>query len=190
MILRKGSTIYINPVEALIIERIASNEVLPVLSRLLRAMGFSRGRSETRAPRAARGGVHRHAAVALPLYRGRRRHRERLGRAFRCVVTPGHSPGHTCLYEPDSRTLLAGDVFSPVIQFFSDQENPLRGQFASFSRLDLLGAARVLPGHRDMLTGTTEMAAQLNAHHMARSMSNRRSVDGFVDGCLSDGGLC
>ncbi|MFA5317630.1 MAG: MBL fold metallo-hydrolase, partial [Dehalococcoidales bacterium] len=28
---------------------------------------------------------------------------------FRCIETPGHSPGHLCLYEPENKLLVAGD---------------------------------------------------------------------------------
>ena len=28
---------------------------------------------------------------------------------FRCVSTPGHTPGHLCLYEPNQKFLLSGD---------------------------------------------------------------------------------
>ncbi|MDP4121289.1 MAG: MBL fold metallo-hydrolase, partial [Bacillota bacterium] len=30
----------------------------------------------------------------------------------RVIETPGHTPGHICLYEPQSRTLIAGDLFN------------------------------------------------------------------------------
>ncbi len=49
---------------------------------------------------------------------------------FRCVSTPGHSLGHTCLYEPDKKILVAGDHIlidiTPNIQCWSDDHNPLR----------------------------------------------------------------
>lgn len=31
------------------------------------------------------------------------------GRRLRCILTPGHTPGHLCLYEPERRWLFCGD---------------------------------------------------------------------------------
>ena len=31
------------------------------------------------------------------------------GRILRCVLTPGHTPGHLCLYDPEARRLFCGD---------------------------------------------------------------------------------
>src|SRR6056297_144878 len=31
------------------------------------------------------------------------------GYSFTCIQTPGHTPGHTCLFEPNYRFLIAGD---------------------------------------------------------------------------------
>ena len=31
------------------------------------------------------------------------------GRMLRCVLTPGHTPGHLCLYDPARRRLFCGD---------------------------------------------------------------------------------
>ena len=34
---------------------------------------------------------------------------QRGSHALRCVLTPGHTPGHLCLYEPEARWLFSGD---------------------------------------------------------------------------------
>ncbi len=31
------------------------------------------------------------------------------GHTLRCILTPGHTPGHLCLYEPERRWLFSGD---------------------------------------------------------------------------------
>jgi len=47
---------------------------------------------------------------------------------FRCVYTPGHSLGHTCLYEPEKKILVAGDHIlidiTPNIQCWSEFRIP------------------------------------------------------------------
>ena len=49
---------------------------------------------------------------------------------FRVVETPGHTPGHLALYEPESRILFGGDhvlfVISPSIALFPDGADGLQ----------------------------------------------------------------
>jgi glyoxylase-like metal-dependent hydrolase (beta-lactamase superfamily II) len=59
---------------------------------------------------------------------------------FKCVSTPGHSLGHTCLYEPDKKILVAGDHIlidiRPNIQCWSDDHNPLQNYLASLDKVN------------------------------------------------------
>lgn len=145
-LMKKGSMIYASGAEALSVEKIASRAILPILARLLRAMGFPEEDPEEVLPELL-GDEYRlvnqwpfccleDGAVI-----------ERGGRRFRCIVAPGHSPGHMCLHQADSSLLIAGDVFSPVLQFFSGAGNPLRDQLDSFAELRSLEPRVVLPGH-------------------------------------------
>ena len=49
---------------------------------------------------------------------------------FRCVATPGHSPGHTSLYEANKKILVAGDHIlfdiTPNITYWVEMEDALR----------------------------------------------------------------
>jgi len=92
---------------------------------------------------------------------------------FRCVMTPGHSRGHTCLYEPDKKVLLAGDHIlidiTPNIQCWSDAENPLQNYLDSLDKVSHLDVDLVLPGHRRLVTDFQGRIQELKTHHRTRA---------------------
>ena len=87
-------------------------------------------------------------------------------------MTPGHTPGHTCLYEPDKKILVAGDHIltdiTPNIQCWSDQRNPLKDYLASLDKVYTLKVAHVLPGHRRLFRNYRERIDELKQHHKRR----------------------
>ena len=91
---------------------------------------------------------------------------------FQCVSTPGHSMGHTCLYEPDKKILVAGDHIlidiTPNIQCWSDEQNPLQNYLASLDKVNELEIDLVLPGHRRLITDHKARIAELKEHHERR----------------------
>jgi glyoxylase-like metal-dependent hydrolase (beta-lactamase superfamily II) len=91
---------------------------------------------------------------------------------FRCVSTPGHSLGHTCLYEPDKKILVAGDHIlidiTPNIQCWSDDYNPLENYLASLDKVNEMEINLVLPGHRRLITDHRARIAELKEHHQRR----------------------
>ncbi|MHB9092716.1 MAG: MBL fold metallo-hydrolase, partial [Chloroflexota bacterium] len=92
---------------------------------------------------------------------------------FVCVETPGHTPGHTCLYDPAKRLFFSGDAvledITPNISLFADGENPLRDYLESLAKIAGLAIDLVLPGHRRVFTGLKRRVAELQAHHRARA---------------------
>ena len=91
---------------------------------------------------------------------------------FSCLHTPGHSLGHTCLYEPEKRILVAGDHIlidiTPNIQCWSENQNPLASYLASLDRVHDLDVELTLPGHRRLITDHRSRIAELKAHHAQR----------------------
>lgn len=91
---------------------------------------------------------------------------------FTCVHTPGHTQGHTCLYEPVHRFLIAGDHLlediTPNIQCWSDDTNPLKDYLESLDKVRGLAVDRVLPGHRRIFENFTGRIDTLKRHHAAR----------------------
>ena len=92
---------------------------------------------------------------------------------FRCVTTPGHTRGHTCLYEPTKKILVSGDHIlndiTPNIQCWSDQEDPLKSFLASLDKVYELDVDLVLPGHRRLFRNHRERIAELKEHHRNRA---------------------
>jgi glyoxylase-like metal-dependent hydrolase (beta-lactamase superfamily II) len=93
--------------------------------------------------------------------------------SFRCIETPGHTRGHTCLYEPSARILIAGDHvledITPNIQCWSDSENPLQSYLESLDKVRELDVDLVLPGHRRLFTNLRERIDELKHHHERRA---------------------
>ena len=91
---------------------------------------------------------------------------------FRCVETPGHTKGHTCLYEPSKKILISGDHIlndiTPNIQCWSDLENPLQDYLASLDKVYDLEVDLVLPGHRDLFRNHKQRIEELKLHHLKR----------------------
>jgi glyoxylase-like metal-dependent hydrolase (beta-lactamase superfamily II) len=91
---------------------------------------------------------------------------------FRCVETPGHTPGHMCLYEPGQKIFVAGDHIlsdiTPNIQLWSDERNPLEEYFASLDKVSELDIELVLPGHRSIFRNCRERIQELKQHHQKR----------------------
>ena len=73
---------------------------------------------------------------------------------FVARATPGHSPGHLCLYEPDKKILISGDHVLPGMKpniglYPGAGENPLGNYVASLKKIKDLDVKLVLPGHRE-----------------------------------------
>ena len=91
---------------------------------------------------------------------------------FKCVATPGHSMGHTCLYEPSKKILVAGDHIlidiTPNIQCWSDSGNHLKHYLASLDKVHKLKVDLVLPGHRRLIDNHRARIEELKKHHARR----------------------
>lgn len=91
---------------------------------------------------------------------------------FQCVQTPGHTLGHTCLYEADKKLFVAGDHIlidiTPNIQCWSDTQDPLGRYIESLDRVDQLEIDLVLPGHRRLIEDARARIAALKQHHQQR----------------------
>lgn len=92
---------------------------------------------------------------------------------LRAIWTPGHSPGHICLYSERRRLLLSGDHvlprISPNISFHSQQHaDPLGDYLASLARLRDVEAEEVLPAHEYRFADLAGRVAELEEHHAQR----------------------
>lgn len=88
--------------------------------------------------------------------------------------TPGHSPGHICLYEQDRRVLFSGDHVLPgvtpnVSPHPQIGNNPLGNFLDSLQSLRNLPVDMVLPAHEMPFTNLPARIAEISMHHAQRS---------------------
>jgi glyoxylase-like metal-dependent hydrolase (beta-lactamase superfamily II) len=91
---------------------------------------------------------------------------------FRCIATPGHSPGHMNLYEAEKKILVAGDHIlfdiTPNIAYWVEMEDSLRHYLASLEKISTFDVELVLPGHRRLVHDLQGRVKELQEHHRAR----------------------
>ena len=93
--------------------------------------------------------------------------------SFKCIETPGHSPGHMCLYEPRKKIFISGDhilpEITPIISLMSYDENPLREYLRSLDKVYSLDVKLVLPAHGNVFERFEERIQELKQHHEMRA---------------------
>lgn len=91
---------------------------------------------------------------------------------FAVVATPGHTPGHRCLYEPDHRLFLSGDHvlgdITPNITVWKENDDTLGDYLRSLDRVAKLDVELVLPGHRRSFNDFQDRIDELKLHHRHR----------------------
>lgn len=91
---------------------------------------------------------------------------------FQVLWTPGHSPGHICLYEPRLKVLFSGDhvlpTITPHVSQFMANTNPLEDYLKSLEQVEKLDAEIVLPAHEKAFTNLSERVKHLKNHHKQR----------------------
>jgi glyoxylase-like metal-dependent hydrolase (beta-lactamase superfamily II) len=96
------------------------------------------------------------------------------GRRIRVVWTPGHTPGHICLYDADYDLLLTGDHLLPRISpniglMPGTTGSPLTSYLESLNAMGGYGSAEALPAHEYRFRGIPGRAQSLIEHHAARA---------------------
>jgi len=96
------------------------------------------------------------------------------GRTIRVVWTPGHTPGHICLYDADDDLLLTGDHLLPRISpnigvFPGGLESPLTSYLASLGAMPGFDSAEALPAHEYRFRGIGARSEFLIQHHDLRA---------------------
>ncbi len=131
--------------------------------------------SELPAPRAAFGGARRPGMPAVPDNTLSDADTITIGSfSLQVVWTPGHSPGHICLYEPNQKILFSGDHVLPVItpnvslQPHADN-NPLGDFLNSLNKVKQLDTRLVLPAHEHIFTDLPARIDEIVQHHRHRN---------------------
>jgi glyoxylase-like metal-dependent hydrolase (beta-lactamase superfamily II) len=89
------------------------------------------------------------------------------------IWTPGHSPGHICLYEPQNRLLFCGDHILPTITpnvgyNVLSGDNPLGEYLYSLNKLSHLKVDCVHPGHEYSFPDLNARIEAIIEHHRLR----------------------
>jgi len=91
---------------------------------------------------------------------------------FRCVETPGHSPGHMCLYEESKKVLICGDHIlfdiTPNITHWEQLDNSLKHYLLNLEKVYALNVNLILPGHRIVWNDHRKRIRELQEHHRNR----------------------
>ncbi len=94
------------------------------------------------------------------------------GYRLRCILTPGHSPGHLCLYDEDRRVFFAGDHIlfhiTPNICRWESMPDALGSYLNSLKLVEDLPVEQLLPAHRAETGALKDRALELSAHHRRR----------------------
>jgi glyoxylase-like metal-dependent hydrolase (beta-lactamase superfamily II) len=93
------------------------------------------------------------------------------GGALEVLWTPGHSPGHVCLYSPEHRYLISGDH---LLQFITPNigwhpgTDMLAQYLESLARLENFDVDLVVPSHGRPFRGHRERIRETARHHENR----------------------
>lgn len=123
-------------------------------------------------PGVRRSNLEIHHGAAIPL----------AGRNVTVVWTPGHTAGHVCLLDHDSRVVLTGDHvlprITPNIGVESNQpdRDALAEYFTSLEAIAAWDAWEVCPAHEYRFRGLAERCRDLRDHHLERGLEVRTAL--------------
>jgi len=91
---------------------------------------------------------------------------------LKAIETPGHSPGHTCLYDELRRLFFSGDHvlidITPNITWWPFLEDSLSSYLQSLEKVENLKVGLVLPGHRRRWSDLRGRIEEIKRHHSNR----------------------
>ena len=100
-----------------------------------------------------------------------------------CILTPGHSPGHMCLYIEALKLMVLGDhvlfTITPNIVRWPNFDNALKQYLDSLKKIGAYDIAVALPAHRTVVGTVAERVASITGHHIERL----REVTDIIGSC-------
>jgi glyoxylase-like metal-dependent hydrolase (beta-lactamase superfamily II) len=89
--------------------------------------------------------------------------------SWRVLHTPGHAPGHVCLFEERTRTVVVGDMVASVgTILIAPGDGDMQVYLEQLDRLASLDASVALPAHGDPIDEPTVLFRRYIAHRLAR----------------------
>lgn len=97
------------------------------------------------------------------------------------IWTPGHSPGHICLYEPRNGLLFSGDHILPTVTpnvsyHVQSGDNPLGDYIYALHKLEHLPVTKVFPAHEHIFTDLRGRIEQIVGHHDERKAQIQKVI--------------
>jgi glyoxylase-like metal-dependent hydrolase (beta-lactamase superfamily II) len=88
---------------------------------------------------------------------------------WQVLFTPGHAPGHLCLFEPDLGQLIVGDMVASVGTILIEtHDGDMRRYLVELERLAALGAKTALPAHGDPIVEPAGLFRHYIVHRTMR----------------------
>lgn len=88
---------------------------------------------------------------------------------WRALHTPGHAPGHLCLWDEEQRTVLVGDMVASEGTILIDPtDGDMAEYLAQLERLAGLDAAVALPAHGEPIDAPTLLFRHYVTHRLVR----------------------
>lgn len=92
---------------------------------------------------------------------------------LRTILTPGHTPGHICLYDERNKVLFSGDhvlvgITTHIMPSYLGSENQLGQYLSSLRRVRELDVKMVLPAHERPFDHLDRRVDELLEHHRQR----------------------
>ena len=99
---------------------------------------------------------------------------------WRGLHTPGHAPGHVCLFEENERVVVVGDMVATVgTILIAPGDGHMATYLAQLERLAALDAAVALPAHGEPIETPATLFRHYVAHRLLREGKVARALDGF-----------
>jgi glyoxylase-like metal-dependent hydrolase (beta-lactamase superfamily II) len=91
---------------------------------------------------------------------------------LKCIMTPGHTPSHMCLYDEKEKILFSGDHIlgdiTPNICYGLKLEDPLKAYFDSLKLVRDLDIKHIFTAHREKVEDPYKRIDELLKHHELR----------------------
>ena len=94
------------------------------------------------------------------------------GYELEVIATPGHTPGHMCLYDAKNKIMFGGDhilgTITPNICIELSEENPLQEYLNSLEKVEKLDVKLLLTSHGTPIEDMYGRIKELKGHHEER----------------------
>lgn len=101
---------------------------------------------------------------------------------WRVLHTPGHAPGHVCLFEETERVVVVGDMVATVgTILIAPGDGHMATYLIQLERLAQLDAAVALPAHGEPIETPATLFRHYIAHRLLREGKVLAALEGFAE---------